>query len=130
MIEAKARPLSPHIQVYKPQLTSFMSILHRITGVVLSFGIVVLVAWLAALADGAEAYADFITCAQSLVGQVILFGLTAALFYHLCNGIRHLMWDSGAGLDIRTAYKTGYAVLAVATLLTALVWLCTYGVFS
>ena len=130
MIEAKARPLSPHLGIYKKQLTSGMSILHRFTGIGLTFGVVVFVAWLTALANGEEAYADFTTYAQSLVGQALLFGFTAALFYHLCNGIRHLAWDSGAGLDIKTAYKTGYAVFAVAILLTALIWLCAYGVFS
>ena len=127
MTTAKARPLSPHLQVYKPQLTSFMSILHRLTGVGLSFGIVLFVAWLAALANGSESYAGFLTYAHSLIGQVLLFGITAAFFYHLCNGIRHLVWDAGAGLDIKTAYKTGYAVLAIAVFLTACVWAFVLG---
>jgi succinate dehydrogenase / fumarate reductase cytochrome b subunit len=117
------RPLSPHLQVYRPQLTSILSILHRITGCGLSFGFIVFVAWLAALARGPEAYASFTSCADSVVGQIILFGLTVAFFYHFCNGIRHLLWDAGWGLELPEVYKTGYIVLGATAVLTAIVWL-------
>ena len=126
--ELKARPLSPHLQIYKPQLTSGLSILHRMTGVALSFGLLVLVAWLVALAGGSENYAVFTTYAGTLLGQIILFGLTVAFFFHLCCGIRHLLWDAGLFLDIKGAYKTGYLALAACLVLTAIVWLNIYGV--
>lgn len=124
---AVQRPLSPHLQVYKPQLTSGMSILHRVTGGINAIAAFALAWWLVALAAGAEAYATFIACAASLPGQVVLFAITATLMYHLCNGIRHLFWDAGAGLDIDTAYKSGYAVIAVSTLLTIAIWVVALG---
>ncbi len=122
------RPLSPHLQIYKPQITSATSILHRITGVGLSVGILIAVAWLAALAGGEESYAVFLALARMPVAQIILFALTAALFYHLLNGIRHLFWDAGIGLEIKTAVRWGYLVLFGAIVLTVFVWLKIYGV--
>lgn len=119
----KTRPLSPHLLIYKPQLTSGLSIFHRITGVGLSFGFIIFVWWLAALARGPETYIFFTSCADSIVGQIILFGMTAAFFYHLCCGIRHLLWDAGWFLELKDVYKTGYLVLAATFILTALVWL-------
>ena len=124
-----ARPLSPHLQIYKPQLTSGLSILHRMTGVFLSFGILVFVGWLTALAQGAAAYQTFLICAQSVPGQLVLLGLTGAFFFHLSCGIRHLFWSAGFFLDIHAAYKTGYIALAATVLLTAGVWFKVYGVF-
>jgi len=122
------RPLSPHLQIYKPQLTSSLSIFHRIAGVVLSFGLIIFVAWLAALAGGPESYSSFTLCAQSNFGQVILFGLTLAFFFHLCCGIRHLFWDAGLFLDLKGAYKTGYFALAATIVLTLILWLNVYGI--
>jgi succinate dehydrogenase / fumarate reductase cytochrome b subunit len=127
--EAKStRPLSPHLQIYRPQLTSMLSILHRMTGVGLSFGFIVLVGWLAALANGPETYGSFVSYASSWLGQAVLFGLSAAFFYHLCNGIRHLLWDSGLSLDLPEVYKTGRIVMAATVVLTAVLWLKIYGV--
>ena len=118
----KARPLSPHLQIYKPQMTSGMSIFHRITGVGLAFGLVAFVAWLAALTQGPETYARFIQCAHSPVAQIFLFGWIWAFFFHLCSGIRHLLWDAGLFLDIKNVYRTGYSALAVSTLMTLMAW--------
>lgn len=117
------RPLSPHLQVYRWTLTMAMSILHRITGVALAVGTLALIWLLLAAAAGEEAYNQCIAVIDSAPGQVLLFGWTAALFYHMCNGIRHIFWDIGMGYEIRSAYASGYAVLVVAALLTILVWL-------
>jgi succinate dehydrogenase / fumarate reductase cytochrome b subunit len=124
MNDMTSRPLSPHLQVYRPQLTSLLSITHRTTGVLLSLGSLVLLYWLVAAATGPEAYAR----AQSVLGciwsKLLLAGWTWALFYHLCNGIRHLCWDAGKGLDLKTAYASGYTVIACSLVLTALTWAC------
>lgn len=116
------RPLSPHLQVYKPQLTSTMSILHRITGVVLALGSLLFAAWLVAVAGGADAFELARAALASVPGQVVLFGLSACLVYHFLNGFRHLAWDAGHGLDIAKAYASGYAVLVLAVLITAGLW--------
>ncbi len=115
------RPLSPHLQVYRPQLTSVLSISHRITGVVLSAGLVMVVVWLLSLAAGAEAYARFLVVAAHPLGLLALSIWTFSLFYHLLNGIRHLVWDAGWWLDLRGAYASGWAVVALAVLMTAVV---------
>ena len=116
------RPLSPHLQIYRPQLTSVLSITHRATGVALSLGTMVLLYWLQAVARGPETYA----AAQEFLGcwlvQLVLAGWTWAFFYHLCNGIRHLFWDAGKGFELHQVYASGYTVLAAATTLTALTW--------
>lgn len=117
-----ARPLSPHLQVYRPQMTSVLSILHRFAGVVLAVGLCVLVWFLAALAAGPSSYALFVSYAGSPLGLLILAGISAALFYHLCNGIRHLFWSSGLLFRIEDAYRAGYIVLAASALLTILFW--------
>ncbi len=114
----KERPISPHLQVYRPQMTSMLSILHRSTGVFLSLGTPVLVYWLVKLAGGPTAYAEAQECLSHWFVCLLLIGWTFALFYHLCNGIRHLFWDMGKGFEIQDLYKSGYAVLAGATLLT------------
>lgn len=121
------RPLSPHLQVYKPQITTIMSILHRATGIGLTAGIVVFVGWLVALASGPECYNAFIKGITSPIGQIFLFGWTWAFFYHLCCGIRHLLWDAGAFLTIEGVYSTGRIATAVSALLTILFWLKAYG---
>ena len=124
----KARPLSPHLQIYKPQLTSMLSITHRITGVGLVVGIAVFVAWLACLASGPEAYNNFASCLRPWYGQIFLIGLSFAFFFHLCTGIRHLLWDCGLFLDIPGVYKTGRIAIGFALLLTLITWLQIYGV--
>jgi len=116
------RPLSPHLQVYKPQWTSVLSILHRISGVGLSAGTLVMVAWLVALARGPAAFAQLLDFMGHPVVVVALIGSTLALFYHLLNGIRHLIWDTGMMLELKPARASGWIVVVSALLLTALVW--------
>jgi succinate dehydrogenase / fumarate reductase cytochrome b subunit len=117
------RPLSPHLQVYRPQLTSVLSILHRITGAALSIGTVLLVYWLVAAASGPEAYEHAQTVLGSMLGQLLLFLWTWALFYHLFNGIRHLFWDAGYGFEMEQVYKSGKVVVWASVILTFLCWL-------
>lgn len=117
------RPLSPHLQVYRWQLTSVLSILHRITGIALSVGAILLVLWLGAAADGPGPYAGFQRFLGSWLGLILLFGWTVALFYHLCNGIRHLVWDTGRGLDLKSVYAGGWTVVAATAVLTVVAWI-------
>lgn len=117
------RPLSPHLQIYRWQLTSVLSILHRAGGVALSVGTLLLVWWLVAAASGPVSYIDVQRFLGSWIGLVLLFGWSLALFYHLCNGLRHLWWDTGSGLDLRSVYASGWAVLAATALLTAIAWI-------
>lgn len=124
------RPLSPHLQVYRPQWTSVLSISHRATGVALAFGTLLLVYWLVAAASGPEAFALAQELIGSIVGQLLLFGWTFALFYHFCNGIRHLFWDAGYGFELRNAYWSGLAVLAGSAVLTLLFWALGYSLWG
>ena len=119
---AKERPISPHLQVYKPQITSVLSIFHRITGVALTFGLILLVAWIFTLSLGEDYFEYFVMFIKSWFGLLILFGFTFALNYHLCNGIRHLFWDAGYGYEIETVHKSGLTVLVASFVLTILFW--------
>ena len=125
---APQRPLSPFMlgQYYRFQLTSALSFVHRMTGVGLSVGTLLLAGWLVALAAGPQPYALFAQHMTAWYGQVLLFGWSWSLLYHLCNGIRHLFWDAGKGFELATAYRSGYAVLAVSTLLTIAAWALAY----
>lgn len=116
------RPLSPHLQVYRPQLTSMTSIAHRFSGVLLSLGMIVVVSWLVGLAAGPSAFEAVNGWLGSLPGLVLLFAWTVSLFYHLFNGIRHLLWDAGWLLELKGAYASGWTVLTVTVVLTAIVW--------
>ena len=116
------RPLSPHLQIYRWQLTSVLSILHRATGIALAGGAVMLVWWLLAAASGPKAYAVVEGFLGSWLGLLLLFGWTLSLFYHLCDGIRHLAWDTGAGFELRTTYTTGWIVVAATAVLTLIAW--------
>lgn len=116
------RPLSPHLQVYRPQLTSVLSISHRISGVLLSLGLIVVVAWLLALAAGPDRFAALTGVLSSVPVLLLLLAWTAALFYHLLNGIRHLLWDAGWLLDLRGAYASGWTVVGLAAILTVISW--------
>lgn len=118
----RARPLSPHLQVYRPQITTTMSILHRISGIILSFGAFVLAWWLLAVAQGGDAYARAGECLASPLGKFALFGFSLALMYHLLNGIRHLLWDAGWGFQIPQVYRSGYIVIALTFVFTAAIW--------
>lgn len=121
------RPLSPHLGIYRWQITMTMSILHRATGVALAVGTLALVYWLVAAAMGPEDYAQAQWFFGTGFGQFLLWGWTFSFFYHLCNGIRHLAWDAGWGFEIRTVYITGYAVWVVAAILTAAALWVAYG---
>lgn len=112
------RPLSPHLQIYKPQLTSMLSISHRLTGVALGIGTLFLVWWLIAAATGDDAFATAQGFFGSWLGLLLLFGWTYSFFFHLCNGVRHLLWDTGYGFDLHTAYRTGWTVVAASGVLT------------
>jgi succinate dehydrogenase / fumarate reductase cytochrome b subunit len=118
----RPRPLSPNIQNYRPQLTSVLSIANRITGVVLSIGAVGLVIWLSAAAAGPEPYATVQQAIGSWIGLVILFGFTFAFFLHLCGGIRHLIWDTVHGFELRSIYISGWSVVAASVVLTVAAW--------
>ena len=120
---AKPRPLSPHLQVYRPQLTSVMSIMHRASGAVLATGSLLVALWLVALAAGAVVFNPVADAMQHPFGQLVVFGYSLALVYHGLNGIRHLMWDLRIGLEIKQVYQSGYLVLGLTVLVTATLWL-------
>ena len=124
------RPLSPHLQVYRWQITMTLSILHRATGLALAFGTLLLARWLLALASGPEAYAEVAQWNASWLGRLFLFGWTWSLFYHLCNGIRHLAWDAGLGFEIPTVYKSGWTVVIASVVLTLIAWFWAYSVLG
>ena len=119
---ARTRPLSPHLQVYRPQMTSVMSILHRAAGVVLTTGTLIMAAWLVSLALGKEAYDVVVMVIGRPLGQFVLFGYSVALIYHALNGVRHLGWDLGFGLTIPQVYKNGQIVLFLTVVLTMGLW--------
>lgn len=119
---ARTRPLSPHLQVYRPQMTSVMSILHRAAGVVLTTGTLIMAAWLVSLALGKEAYDVVVMVIGHPLGQFVLFGYSVALIYHALNGVRHLGWDLGFGLTIPQIYKNGQIVLFLTVVLTMGLW--------
>ncbi len=127
-MSAQNRPLSPHLQIYRPQMTSILSITHRLTGVALALGTLLFVYWLVAAASGAEAYETARGLIGSWFGRLLLFGWSLALFYHLFNGIRHLFWDAGIGYELPDAQRSGWAVLAATVILTVVTWIAGYGV--
>jgi succinate dehydrogenase / fumarate reductase cytochrome b subunit len=118
------RPLSPHLQVYRWQYTNTLSILHRLSGVVMAVGITLLVYWLYAAAAGSSVYDQALRCLSSPITKIAMFGWLLAFFYHLLNGIRHLGWDLGHGFEKAVARKTGTVVFITAIVLTVLTWLC------
>ena len=118
----RPRPLSPNIQIYRPQLTSVLSIANRATGVLLSLAAIGLVIWLSAAAAGPELYAVVQRALVSWAGQVALFGVTFAFFLHLCGGIRHLVWDTVHGFELRSIYISGWSVVVASAMLTFAAW--------
>ena len=118
----KERPLSPHLQIYRPQITSVLSIMHRITGVALSGGTFLMVIWIISLSLGENFYEYYLIFVKSWVGKLILVGFTFALSYHLSNGIRHLFWDLGYGYELNVVFRSGVAVLISAFMLTSIIW--------
>ena len=117
------RPLSPHLQIYRPQLTSMLSIMHRATGMALAVGNVMLVLWLLSIVMGPEWFTYYQRLWQHPVGTVILMGFSFSFFYHFLNGLRHWLWDSGRGYDLTSVYKTGYGVIIATTIATVCIWL-------
>lgn len=122
------RPLSPHLQIYKPQITSVLSILHRITGAGLALGAVLVAAWLFAALSGEDCFARVQGFRQSLIGQLMLAGWLFSFVYHLFNGIRHLKWDAGYGLDMKSSRRSGWVVICCSILLSILIWMSAGGV--
>ena len=116
------RPISPHIQIYRWQVQMVTSILHRATGVALAIGTLLVVCGLLALADGADHFDRFRAVIGSPLGLVLMFGWSWALFYHLCNGIRHLVQDAGAGYQIAQFVRSSWLSVIVSVLLTVVVW--------
>ena len=120
------RPMSPHLQIYKLPFTAVLSILHRATGVALSAGVFLLVWTLAMAASGPEAYQTAQALLTSWFGYLVLMGFTAAFYYHLCTGIRHLFWDLGKGLERHQTKLSGWLILVVSSILTLLTWLIAF----
>jgi succinate dehydrogenase / fumarate reductase cytochrome b subunit len=123
-----ARPLSPHLQIYRWPITMATSIAHRVTGMALVAGTLVIAWWLLALAGGPQYYDTFSAAARHPLGQIVLFGFVWSLAYHLLNGIRHLAWDIGLGFDIPTANKSAVAVIALSLVLALAIFGYAYGV--
>jgi succinate dehydrogenase / fumarate reductase cytochrome b subunit len=116
------RPLSPHLQIYKPQLTSVLSISHRATGVALAIGTIPLVYWFWSVSMGIEAYEHVFYLYSSLFAKACLVGWSFCFFFHLANGIRHLFWDAGYGFELTQVYRSGWTVVAVSIVLTIVSW--------
>ena len=123
---ARPRPLSPHLQIYRPQLTSVMSISHRATGAALTVGTMLLCLWLVALAAGESWYRLVAIVVSHPLGQLVLFGYSVALVYHALNGIRHLSWDHGIGLTIPFVYRSGWVVLLMTLGITTMLWTISF----
>ena len=119
----RPRPLSPHVTVFRFQYTMIGSFTHRMTGVALSFGLIVLAAWLVGAAGGAQSYATVSAALGSVPCQVLLALWLLAFCYHFFNGIRHLAWDAGFGFKIPQVYASGYTVLALTVIATIIIWL-------
>ncbi len=129
---ANQRPLSPHLQVYRPVISMVMSIFHRLTGSALYLGMIVLVWWLIAAASGPQYYAVAMDWIGSVVGYLILIGLSWAVFHHALGGLRHFLWDTGRGFEIPTVLRLSWATLLGSVTLTIIFWaalLSTMGVF-
>ena len=120
------RPVSPHLQIYKPQLTSVLSFLHRISGVILAFGAILVAVWLSSIAYNQELFEAIFAFLSGVLGRTFLFAWTLTLFYHLCNGVRHLFWDSGRGFELKQVYLSGWAAIFATIVLTVLVWTVGY----
>ncbi len=116
------KPLSPHLSVYQWSITMILSILHRITGIILSIGLILFVIWITMLSGDIISYQKFITIMQSFLGKTLLIGLSYAFFFHLCNGMRHLVWDCGKGFEKNIVYLSSWSILILSFVLTYLYW--------
>ncbi len=123
---AQNRPLSPHLQIYKKQITSVLSITHRMTGLVLAFGAFLLAYWLISATYGPDVFQTAQNLMGSWFGKLVLLGITFSLYYHLGNGVRHLGWDFGFGFELPTVRATGIAVVVFAIVLTVVTWFAGY----
>lgn len=123
---ARERPLSPHLTIYRWQVTMIASITHRLTGIALAVGVVVLAWWLVAISNGPESYELFLETAGSPLGLLALFGFTWALAFHLLNGVRHLAWDLGYGFNKHTATQTGTAVFILSFVIAVAFFACAW----
>lgn len=121
-MDARTRPRSPDVQIYRPQLTSVLSFSHRVTGIWLTLGSILLVLWLVGVATDGPLDHALGAFFGSWVGRVLLFTWTFALFFHLCNGIRHLAWDLDYGFELRSIYLSGWVVVAASIVLTLVTW--------
>ena len=121
------RPLSPHLGIYRWQVQMVTSILHRATGVALAIGTLMVLWGLLALAAGANAWSYFHTFAGGIVGRILLVGWSWALFYHLCNGVRHLLQDAGMGFEKAQFIRSSWLSISLSVVLTALAWASTLG---
>ena len=126
----RPRPLSPHLQIYSPLINMVMSIVHRITGAALYFGSLLLAAWLIAAAMGPEAFQQVNALFGSIPGKIVLFGYTWALIHHMLGGIRHFIWDTGRGLDLKTADFLCWSSIILSIVITVGLWLLAGGVVS
>jgi succinate dehydrogenase / fumarate reductase cytochrome b subunit len=123
----RTRPLSPHLTIYKPQITSILSIMHRITGFALYFGLLALVWWIVACIYCKNPESLFkCACFSSLIWKLFIFGWSASLFYHTLNGIRHLFWDAGYGFSICATNRSGWLVIIGTAALTFVSWMIVY----
>jgi succinate dehydrogenase / fumarate reductase cytochrome b subunit len=120
------RPLSPHLQVYRLPLTAVLSITHRLSGLAIVLGAVLLIFVLFAVAAGPQVYATAHAILDSWLGRLVLVGFTLALYFHLCNGVRHLFWDMGYGFELETVDKTALGTVLGAVVLTAATWLLAW----
>jgi succinate dehydrogenase / fumarate reductase cytochrome b subunit len=120
------RPLSPHLQIYRPELTMVMSIVHRLTGAGLYFGSILLVWWLAAAAAGGNYFAFVHGLFVSWFGLIVVFGFSWTLVHHFLGGIRHLIWDTGRGLDLPTAQRMAQINLAGSIVITIAIWIAGF----
>ena len=116
------RPLSPHLSIYRWPITMVLSILHRMTGVAMSLGLVVLAAWLMQAAAGPESYVTFTILMSTIVGKLLLVGWSFAFFFHAANGVRHLVWDTGRGLEKQQANRSAWFVVVFSVAVTAAFW--------
>lgn len=120
---ARARPLSPHLQIYRLPLVALMSITHRLTGVALAIGTILLAIWLGGGAYSPSLYAGVSSFLGSWFGYLLLLGWSVALYFHLCNGIRHLFWDIGRGYELPQAHRANAIVLVATLVLTVATWI-------
>lgn len=126
----RPRPTSPHIQIYSPMINMVMSIIHRITGAALYFGSLLLAAWLMAAAMGPDQFNFVNELFGTMLGRLVLIGYTWALLHHMLGGIRHFIWDTGRGLDIKTADLLCWTTIILSLALTAVIWLGATGVIG